>query len=74
MDKAKRIAAIASAIEAQDVEALKAFAFGRPCACQGALEGEPKCQCLMMAEEVREHILPAALRYGVIKRVARDRS
>ena len=56
------------AIEAQDVDALIAFAYGYPCRCT-TLSGEPMCVCKMQAAALRRKVVPRALFSNRIERV-----
>jgi hypothetical protein len=57
------------AIEANDVVALVAYAYGYPCRCT-KVKGEPLCVCQMQARALREKVVPLPLFSGRIERVA----
>lgn len=48
-----RSAFVKSAIERGVVSELLEMATGRPCACLGAVDGEPLCRCMMTSRQVR---------------------
>ena len=62
---------IEEAIAEGDVEILLRLAEGGPCACSGAVDGELLCRCAMTSKQVREAVSYAALKRGVLLRLAR---
>jgi hypothetical protein len=52
------------AIERGNIDELLRYAEGYPCACMGAIDGEPLCRCKMNSKQVRNKVSLAALRRG----------
>jgi hypothetical protein len=58
-----------AAIKRSNLPELLRLAEGYPCACKGAVDGEPLCFCQMNSKQVRESVSYAALKRGKIKRL-----
>ena len=60
---------VQQAIDRGDLAELRRLIEGYPCACQGAVDGEPLCSCKMNSLQVRNAVSYAWLRRGRLRRL-----